>query len=202
MTHHMWDERYAEPGFAYGDEPNDFLRAMAPRLPVGRTLCLAEGQGRNAVFLAGLGHKVTMVDWSVRGLERATMLAATRGVQVTTVQADLADYVIAPATWQCIVAIFAHFPPALRAAIHCAAANGLVPGGMFVLEAYTPDQPALGTGGPRDPDMLMTTDGLRGECRGLLFEYLAEQRRPVVEGPYHTGEAAVVQMLAVKPATD
>ena len=114
----MWDERFSEPGFAYGTEPNDFLASVADRIPMGRVLSLAEGEGRNAVFLAGLGYEVTAVDSSRVGLAKAEGLAAERGVTIATVNADLADFEIEPGVWQGIISIFCHLPPVVRAAVH------------------------------------------------------------------------------------
>ena len=110
----MWDERYSGDEYAYGTEPNDFLRTVAPRLPVGNTLCLGEGEGRNAVFLAGLGHEVTALDASAVGLEKTRRLAEARAVSVRTLHTDLAQYTIEPGAWDVIVSIFCHLPPDLR----------------------------------------------------------------------------------------
>ena len=90
----MWDQRYADPDYVYGTEPNDFLKETAEaHLPEGGSvLCLAEGEGRNGVFLAGLGFKVTGVDGSSVGLEKAQRLAKQRGVEIETIVSDLADF--------------------------------------------------------------------------------------------------------------
>jgi SAM-dependent methyltransferase len=194
----VWDERYAA-GWAYGTEPNDFLRSVALRIPAGPVLCLAEGQGRNAVFLAEQGHAVTAVDQSAVGLARAAELAASRGVSITTTVADLQDFVIAPGAWQGIVSVFAHVPSALRRRVHAAVVAGLAPGGVFVLEAYAPEQLGFGTGGPRDPDLLMPLSALREELQGLTLEIAEACEREVVEGAHHTGVASVVRIVGVKP---
>jgi SAM-dependent methyltransferase len=199
MSGPFWDERYAEPGFAYGTEPNDFLAEVAGRIPPGPVLCLAEGEGRNAVFLAGLGHIVTAVDVSRVGLDKARRLASERGVDVATVVCDLADYAIHPAAWSGIVAIWMHLAPDLRARVLRACAEGLVPGGALVMEAYTPRQLAHGTGGPQDAVRLMTLEALRRELEGLDFEIGRECEREVAEGRCHHGTSAVVQVLARKP---
>src|SRR5262249_34003907 len=102
----MWDERYAEPGFAYGDAPNEFLVSVVGHIPAGPVLCLGEGEGRNAVYLSARGHRVVAVDQSAVGLAKARQLAASRGVAVETVQADLARYAIEPGAWAGIVSIF------------------------------------------------------------------------------------------------
>ena len=194
-----WDQRFSTPEYVYGTAPNDFLREMAPRIPEGPVLCLADGEGRNGVHLAQQGHPVTSVDGSEVGLAKARSLAAERGVTLATIHADLADYVIEPGAWSGIVSVFCHLPPALRARVHAAAVRGLRPGGVFILEAYTPRQLPLGTGGPSQEELLMTPESLRAELAGLELERCNEVRRPVVEGRVHTGEAAVVQVLAVRP---
>lgn len=193
----FWDARYgAADGYVFGTEPNDFLRTVAERIPAGPVLCLAEGEGRNAVFLATRGHAVTATDLSATGLAKARALAATRGVPLVTAVADLADYGITPGAWSGIVAIFMHLPPALRRDVLARAAVGLRPGGVFIMEAYTPAQLAFGTGGPKDPALLPTLAQLRAELPGLEFEIGRELEREVHEGGGHTGRSAVVQVLA------
>lgn len=196
----MWNERFAGPGYVYGKEPNDFLKSVAGRLPKGKALCLGEGEGRNAVFLAQAGFEVTAVDASEVGLAKAQRLAAERGVTLTTVVADLADYAIAPGAWHAVVSIWCHLPPALRAKVHAAAVEGLAPGGAFVLEAYTPKQLQHGTGGPKQVELLMTLEGLRRELAGLDLVHAVELEREVREGTLHQGTSAVVQVLGVRPA--
>lgn len=196
MDARRWDERYSEPAFVYGTEPNDFLVSVADRIPPGPVLMLGEGEGRNAAFLAGRGHEVVAVDQSEIGLAKARRLAEERGVRVQTRQADLRDYPIGPGAWAGIVSIFCHLPPAVRVPVHAAVVRGLRPGGVFVLEAYTPRQLGRGTGGPPDPELLPTLDALTAELAGLEFVYARELDREVREGTYHTGPAAVVQLLA------
>lgn len=195
-----WDERFGQPGYFYGAEPNDFLRSVAGRFrPGSRILSLAEGEGRNAVFLAGLGHHVTAVDASAPGLRKAEALAAERGVTITTIQADLAAFEIEPEAWDGIVAIFCHLPPDIRRVVHRRAVAGLRPGGVFVLEAYTPAQLANDTGGPRVEELLMRLSDLRQELAGLDLVIAQEIERDVHEGRGHTGRSAVVQVLGVRP---
>lgn len=198
----MWDERFSEPGFAYGTEPNGFLVSASESIPKGRVLCLAEGEGRNAVYLAGLGYEVTAVDSSAVGLAKAEGLALERGVTIQTVHADLSDFEIEPGAWQGIVSIFCHLPPPVRAALHERCLRGLAPGGVFVLEGFTPQQLERGTGGPKNRELLMELENLRQELPGLRFEIAREVVRPATEGKYHRGDVAVVQILAVKNAMD
>jgi SAM-dependent methyltransferase len=195
-----WDARYDTPDYRFGTEPNGFLVSVADRLPSGDALCLAEGEGRNAVYLAGLGYDVTAVDASKVGLAKAERLAAERGVSIRTIVADLEDHRIEPDAWDVIVLTFAHLEPGLRKRVHRASVRALRPGGALVLEAYTPAQVELGTGGPPTPERLMTLNDLRAELSELRFEIGREVHRELSEGSAHNGVGAVVQVLAFKPS--
>jgi SAM-dependent methyltransferase len=196
MDAEFWNNRFAAPQYIYGEAPNAFVAEMASQIPAGPVLCLAEGEGRNAVHLATLGHRVTAVDQSETGLAKARRLAAARGVEIETVLADLGNFTIEPGVWSGIVATFAHLPPAIRRKVHAQVALGLQSGGVFVLEAYTPAQLALGTGGPKLPELLMSLAGLREELSGLELLVGRELERDVIEGDGHTGRGVVVQIFA------
>lgn len=114
----FWNERYADGLRVYGEAPNAFLAEACAQIPAGPVLCLAEGEGRNAVYLAQGGHHVTAVDLSAVGLDKAARLATKCGVEIATVHADLADDAIERGAWTGIVAIFAHVPPPLRQRLH------------------------------------------------------------------------------------
>ncbi|HUY84755.1 MAG TPA: class I SAM-dependent methyltransferase [Steroidobacteraceae bacterium] len=194
-----WDERYGSAEYYYGTEPNDFLRERAPLIPVGgEVLCLGEGEGRNAVFLAGLGYRVTALDQSPVGLDKAQRLAAEKAVRIDTVVTDLAHYRIEAGRWAGIVSIWCHLPSALRPGVHRQIVAGLKPGGVLLLESYTPQQLAHGTGGPRSEDLLPTLAELRGDLHGLEFLHAEERERVVAEGRGHHGPSAVVQIVARK----
>lgn len=196
----QWNDRYREPGFAYGDAPNEFLVETAPRIaPRGRVLSLGEGEGRNAVFLAQQGFTVTGVDDAEVGLAKARSLAAERGVQIETTVADLATFEFGERAWDAIVSIWCHLPPTVRARVHRECVRALAPGGLFVLEAYTPAQLAFDSGGPKTIEMLYTADLLREELAGLDVLLARECEREVHEGRYHQGPSAVVQFVAKKP---
>lgn len=195
----MWDQRYDSETYAYGTEPNDFLVAMASRLPAGRILCLGEGEGRNAVWLARQGYDVTAVDASGVGLRKAQRLADSHQVTIATIHADLAEYDFEPEHWDGIVSIFCHLPPALRADVHRRCVGGLCCGGVMLLEAYTPEQLALRTGGPPTTDLMMDMETLRAELTGLEFLHLQACEREIHEGEFHNGLGAVVQLVARKP---
>lgn len=196
----MWDERYQQDAFVYGDAPNDFLAEHVGFLKPGSCLCLAEGQGRNAVWLAGQGFSVTAVDQSAVGMERAQDLAQRRGVELLTDVADLADYDLGVERWDNIVSIFGHLPSKLRRDVHRRVVAALKAGGICLIEAYTPDQlGTAGTGGPPDADMMPTSDLLAVELAGLEIVFTREIVREVNEGEFHKGEGAVVQFIARKP---
>ena len=198
----MWEARYGadQETYLYGTEPNDFLREHLHVVPSGPVLCLADGEGRNSVFVAESGHESHAVDLTESGVGKARRLAASRGVEVHAVAADLAVHDLGDARWAGIVSIFAHMPPPIRRDLHRRVATALRPGGVLLLEAYTPDQIGRGTGGPQHPDLTMTLDGLRAELAGLEFVHAEELLREVVEGPGHTGLGAVVQVIARRPA--
>ena len=193
-----WDERYNEPGFAYGTAPNEFLASVADRIPQGKILSLAEGEGRNAVYLASLGFQVTGVDGSEVGLRKAMELATARGVSITAIHADLSAFEIGAEQWDGIIACYCHLPPNIRIPLHRAAVKGLKPGGLFVLEAFSKEQLAYNTGGPQSLDMLMSLDDLKRELAGLEFVHAVQIERDVREGSGHTGLASVVQLLGVR----
>ncbi len=196
----FWDERYGSVEWAFGTEPNDFLRERAGAIPPGPVLCIGDGEGRNGVFVASLGHEVTSVDLSSVGLGKARALAAERGVALHTVQADLVDFEIGVGCWSGIVSIFCHLPAALRDELFPRLVEGLAPGGVLLLESYTPAQIGRGTGGPQDVDLLETSAELARRFATLLCEHVWEGERPVVEGAFHSGTASVVQYLGRRVA--
>ena len=197
-----WEARYSgTDDFVYGTEPNDFLREAAVGIPAGDALSIADGEGRNGVYLATLGHRVTSVDLAQAGMTKAQKLAASQGVEITTQAVDLADFDLGENRWDIIVSIWAHTPPNVRRRIHAAAASALRPGGHFILEAYTPDQIGLGSDGPKTAEIAMTLDGLRSELAGLEIEHGIEMLRVIDEGSGHNGEGAVVQVIARRTDT-
>ena len=195
----MWEQRFAGETYFYGTEPNEFLRTSLPTLPKGAAMCLAEGEGRNAVFLAESGYQVSSVDLTQAGVDKTKRLAEERGVKVNAVVGDLADLDLGHERWNLIVSIFAHVPPDVRRLLHRRVVDSLKPGGALLLEAYTPDQVGRGTGGPPIVELTMTLDSLREELSPLFFAHAEELDRDVLEGTGHTGHGAVVQVIARKP---
>ena len=193
----MWNERYAGNEFAYGTEPNSFLVQNASLL-TSPVLSLAEGEGRNAVFLASLGLDVLGVDASDVGLAKAQQLAAAKGLSIRTEVADLASYEPPENHYGSVISISAHLPSTVRNRLYPQVERSLKSGGIILLEAYTKAQLSRNTGGPKDSDMLMDLKELTQQfpnCEPILAQ---ETEREVIEGKFHTGLAWVVQFIARK----
>jgi len=197
----MWDERYSAEEYAYGTNPNKFLEANVSSIPKRKVLSLAEGEGRNAVFLAKQGYSVTAVDSSLVGLNKARKLAEENGVIVEFIRTDLAEYDLGENKWDGIVSIFCPLPSSIRKQLHKKVEAALKQNGVFLLEAYTPAQLKYGTGGGNSVDVMQSKESLSLELAGLKFKHLIELEREVVEGIYHTGIGAVVQAIAFHPST-
>lgn len=196
----FWNARYAGEDYAYGTEPNDFLVAQAALLPAGLpVLCLADGEGRNGVWLAGRGFEVTSVDVAQQGLDKAQALAQRAGVSLRTVRADVMQYELGENRWGAIVSIFLHLPQRARAALLARCVRALAPGGVLVFEAYGKRQPEFGTGGPPEPELLARLRDVVDELVGLEIVHRFDGVRAVHEGAHHSGDAHVVQVVARKP---
>lgn len=194
----MWNDRYDTDEYIFGTEPNAFLVSVIDQIPKGCVLSIAEGEGRNGVYLARTGYDVTALDSSTIALQKAEKLANIHGVSIKTITADLAEYQIEENSWDAIISIFCHLPPALRKKVHNQVVHGLCSGGILVLEAYSPDQLNYDTGGPGDPDLLMQLDELIEEFTGLDFIIEREVLRDVIDDGKIVGKSAVVQILAMK----
>ncbi len=190
----MWDERFSAKDWIYGTRPNEWLVAQASRLARrGRVLSLGEGEGRNAVWLAEQGFAVDAVDSSAVGLGKAQTLASRRGVAVETTVADLANYRPHQGHYDGVVLIYIHLPPSIRTAVHRAAQAALKPGGMVILEAFTPRQLNFRSGGPKDPALLYEPQFLQADFPQVLWEDLREEEVELSEGAFHQGRAAVLR---------
>lgn len=200
MEKSFWETRYSEEGFAYGTEPNAFLVSLQERFSPGQSvLLIGEGEGRNGVWLARQGLDVTAVDQSAVGLDKARRLAQENNVELHTVQADLNEWQWPIDAFDVVVSIFVHFRPADRQRIHRACLAALKPGGLLVLEAFTPEQLNHPSGGPPVEEMLFTEPMLREDFADAAIESLESLEVHLEEGKYHRGSAAVLRMLARKP---
>lgn len=196
----MWDERYQDSEYVYGTKPNEFLESIQLTPETGRkVLCLAEGEGRNAVYLAKLGFDVLAVDQSVVGLRKALKLASSAGTKICIEQVNLEDYRIPFKSYDGIVSIFGHFDYETRKHMHEQVKGGLKKGGFLILEAYSKDQIHYNTGGPKETDMLYDLQEFEKDFSGILNYHVKRKiKREVIEGKYHTGLGSVIQIFAFK----
>jgi SAM-dependent methyltransferase len=193
----FWDERYAEAGFAYGQQPNAYFQEAIQALQPGKLLLPCEGEGRQAVYAAQLGWEVTAFDQSSTGQQKALAWSAEVGVELNYVLADAMTFE-APAQFDLVALIFAHLPEVLRAPFHQRMAAMLKPGGLLLLEGFSKAQLGRASGGPRDAAMLFSAEMLSGDFAGFDIISLSESLVQLNEGPYHQGEAAVVRILVQK----
>jgi len=192
----FWDERYKVKEYVYGKEPNTFLKTHLDKLTPGNILLPGEGEGRNAVYAAAKGWNVTAFDVSTEGRKKALHLAADRGVTI--------DYRLMPyrkfsqpvGRFDLIGLFFTHQPSALRRDFHRGLQKIVRPGGVILLEAFHKDQLIRETGGPKNIDFLFDKTGLKKDFKDLEILHLEVLSKALDEGPFHQGEAVVVQMIA------
>lgn len=182
MTSADWDRRYDTPELIWSGEPNRFLRAEVDGVAPGRALDLACGEGRNAVWLARLGWRVTAVDFSARATEKARRLAREHGVDVRVLRADVTEYLPGRAGTDLAVVLYLHLPARLRARVLARAAEALAPGGVLLVVGHDLLNLTEGVGGPRDPSVLMTPEAVAADIPGLVIERAERVLRPVDDG--------------------
>ncbi|MEK6990874.1 methyltransferase domain-containing protein [Paenibacillus sp. FSL K6-1566] len=196
-----WNERFQGEEYVYGTEPNAFVVDMQSRLSLtGQTLAIAEGEGRNAVYLAEQGHDVTVWDYAEAGLNKANKLAKEKGVKIAARLQDLEDAAWTPDQWDQIVCIFGHFPKALRLRTLRGVKEAVKPGGYFITEVYSMNQIPYQSGGPQEMDMLYEPeDFLRSFADWRIIHFfIGEVHRS--EGALHQGLSHVIQFAGQKPA--
>jgi len=196
----FWDERFAAEDYIFGREPNLFLVSQRERFPAGaRVLDVATGEGRNAVWLAQQGCRVTGIDVSPRGLSKARRLAAEHGVEVEFEQADARTWTWPSNGFDAIVTIFIQFAaPAERQRVFEGMKGALRPGGVIVLQGYTPKQLEYKTGGPPQADHMYTEQLLRSAFSDMEIVHLNEHEDVLAEGTKHVGRSAVIDLVARK----
>jgi len=198
----MWNERYSKAGYLFGTEPAQFLRAHQAYLTAGtKALAVADGEGRNSVFMAQQGLDVTAMDGSYIAVEKARALAMARNVTVGFNEADITHWDWTEANYDLVVAVFIQFVgPQQRDAIFTGMKRTLKPGGVIMLHGYTPAQIGLGTGGPGAVENLYTTDLLAQRFADFEILELNSYQREVDEGDGHSGHSALIDLVARKPA--
>lgn len=194
-----WDERYTGGEFQFGSTPNDHLRAQYWRFRPGMTaLAVGDGEGRNGVWLAQQGLTVTSLDWSAIGVAKARDFAAVQGVAVDAQQADVTHWDWPEAGFDLIAWIYLHLPPADRAIATAASIHALKPGGLLVLECFSPAQEGRRSGGPKMPELLWSRAIIEREFAALEVLELTEGAVRLDEGPRHQGLAEVVRCVLRK----
>jgi SAM-dependent methyltransferase len=196
-----WNERFSQPGYLFGREPNAFLVQQSARLaPRSRVLCVADGEGRNSTWLAARAHEVTAFDLSPVAVQKAQALAAAQGVPVEYLISGAGTWTWTEAKYDAVAAIFIQFaPPALRTALFAGMWQTLKPGGLLLIQGYTPKQLQYRTGGPGQLDHLYTPDLLRELLPEAQWLELREHDAVLGEGSAHRGPSALIDAVARKP---
>lgn len=196
-----WETRFAKPEYEFGKAPNDFLVRCKPLLPAsGKALAVADGEGRNGVWLAEQGLDVTSVDFSPSAQKKAAALAAERGVPLTLILADAHTWDYPEAAFDVVVEIFTQFStPAERPLKWAGMRRALRPGGLLIIEGYAPKQLQYGTGGPKQIEHLYTREILEQAFGDFDDLRIVEEEREMREGPGHAGMSAVINLTARKP---
>ena len=196
-----WNERFAAPGYLFGTQPNAFLAGQAHRLAAGaKALSIADGEGRNGVFLAERGLDVLAVDFSPVALGKSRELAAGRGVMLRTEQADiLGSWAWPSAAFDVVVAIFIQFATAAeQPALFANIKQALKPGGLLLMQGYRPEQIAYGTGGPKEIGNLYTRALLEAAFADFAALDIREHDDVVQEGSGHNGMSALIDLVGQK----
>jgi cyclopropane fatty-acyl-phospholipid synthase-like methyltransferase len=192
----MWDERFAQAEFVYGEQPNAYLRAQFHRLTPGcKILVPADGYGRNGIWLASQEFRVSTVDLSPVGVARARKSAQAAGLAMSIKQADLATWTWPVSEFDAVVSIFLHLPRDIRPQIHAHMLGALQPGGLLIIEAFTPAQLQHSSGGPKQVELLYTAEILRRDFAAADVLELHEVEVEIDEGRMHRGPAAVVHAV-------
>jgi cyclopropane fatty-acyl-phospholipid synthase-like methyltransferase len=197
-----WELRFSAPGYLFGTAPNAFLKSKAALLRAkapGKALAIADGEGRNGVFMAEQGLDVVSMDSSAAAQEKARKLAAERGVTLRIERGDLKTWPWHPEEYDVVAGIFFQFlRPELRAATFAAMKRALKPGGLLLIEGYTPRQLQYKTGGPSQVDQLYTRDLLEAAFGDLSSLEIKEYDAMVDEGAGHSGMSALIDLVGTK----
>lgn len=198
MMNEFWEKRFSQEAYVYGKEPNAFFRECIDGLKPGKILLPGEGEGRNAVYAAGLGWDVHAFDQSAAGREKAVRLARERGVRIEYELGSIFDIPYRKGFFDLAALIFMHIHPKARRMFHKYIMNSLGPGGLLVMEAFGKEQIRNTSGGPRDPDLLYMPEEIIEDFEGMEIIRATNERVDLDEGPSHQGEADVVRFFARK----
>ncbi len=198
----FWESRYASAGdgFVFGEAPNDFLVREAHRLPAGsRVLSVADGEGRNSVFLAEQGHEVDALEFAPSAIAKARALAAARSVEINLIETDVFEWGWPADAYDAVAAIFIQFvDPVRRKTLFERMMATLKPGGLLLLQGYTPKQLDYGTGGPSALENLYTEEMLLEAFSAHALLVLRTHESAIDEGEGHRGLSALVDVVVQK----
>ena len=201
--HQIWDERYGQEGYAYGEKPNEYFRDKLQDLTPGKLLMPAEGEGRNAVYAAQNGWETDAFDQSENGKIKALNLASSKNTAINYFVGEFGALEFAENTYDAIGLIYAHFPAELKSAYHKKLATLLKPGGVIIFEAFSKNHlkyQALnpGVGGPKDVNMLFSIEEIQSDFENFESLELKEEEVQLNEGTYHIGLGSVVRCVTKK----
>jgi len=195
----IWNDRFSESGYAYGIEPNQFLKEVLQNLIPGKILFPAEGEGRNAVYAASLGWEVDAVDFCSAGKIKAEKLAAENKVKINYMLENLSDYAPLPNHYDVIAIIYMHLDDkVLQSSLHKKAIKALKHGGKIIFEAFEKEQIKYNSGGPKNEELLFSLEDIVDDFIDLDFEILSKETINLDEGKYHQGTASVVRFVGLK----
>jgi SAM-dependent methyltransferase len=199
----LWDERYKSNAFAYGKEPNTFFGKWLLKYTPGSILMPADGEGRNGVYAATLGWKVTSLDLSAEGKSKALQLAEEFGVKLDYIVGDLDQLEFKNESFDAIGLIYAHFSAPKKSRIHQKLSGYLTPGGILIFEAFSKNHLTFiernpKVGGPRDVDMLFSREEMLADFKDYDTIVLSEEEADLEEGPYHIGTGSVIRFVGRK----
>ncbi len=198
-----WNDRYSTEEFAYGKQPNNYLKEQLEKLPTGKILFPAEGEGRNAVYAACRGWTAFAFDISGAGRNKAMRLAQTNNVTINYQVGELQELNYQPGQFDAIALIYAHFPAAIKSSIHKALDKYLRKDGIIIFEAFSKkhiDYIARNekVGGPKDVDSLFSIEELKTDFANYDFLEIAEMEIELNEGQFHNGTGSVIRFVARK----
>ena len=194
----FWDNRYSSEEFIYGTKPNEFFKEEIEKLKPGKLLCLAEGEGRNAVYAASLGWKVDAVDFSTKGKEKALRLAFEKNLEINYLVKDLSEFIPDENCYDAVAIIFMHLNKELSELVHKRALTSLKNKGKIILEVYSQNQLGKESGGPQNIEMLYSIDEIKNNFKDLNTLILKEENIHLNESIYHSGEASVIRYVGEK----
>lgn len=199
MSNEFWNERYAQHQSVYGVEPNEYFKQKLQSLKPGKLLLPAEGEGRNAIYAASLGWSVTAYDYSEVAKAKTLHQAAVLGITSITYEvADLSVIQLPAEEFNAIALIYVHLPIEMRKHLHRQCMRSLKPGGTLMIEVFSKDQLQYNSGGPKDAALLYSINDLTEDFSSMKIELQEEVVTSLNEGPFHSGLASVVRLLAVK----